>query len=180
MNKIYRLLGLIVDHQILLEVTQDKFVQCLKSHVGTDMGSSLDIFSSGNTHYKGAVGIGGFYLRRKRGFIGGYNRHYCKAIGTFSEANNKLIINVEFNNVSFPNIILIALLSLMNLFAFFGIIAGLFKLDFQMVLDSFLNVLTMLLFTAIIAFVLQMVSKMNIEKMRREMESNFSGYIYEK
>ena len=179
MKKVYRFLGLIENHQMVLDVSKNSFIELLRSHVGTDTNSSMDIFSSGNIDFKGSVGYGGFYLRKRRGFFD-KSRPYCKAIGTFREENDKLIIDIEFNNISPPIIFVYAFFLLFDLISIFGIITNALSLNFTEAIHSLSNLVSVVVFSAIVAGITYFVSKRTIEKMKYLMESNFYNYLTKK
>ncbi len=176
MEKVYRILGLVGDHRMKMDVSREIFIERLKAHVGVDTDSSLDIFSSSRIDYKGAVGQSGFYLRRRRGFFSN-NRHYCKAIGTFGEEGNQLVIDIEINNITAPIIIAYSIFILANLFQVYGILSGILSLDYSRVVHSIAGLFSMLLFSAAMAGIISFFSTKTIQKMKYELENNFYTYI---
>jgi hypothetical protein len=176
MKNIYKYLGLIGDHQMKMDVSREIFIERLKAHVGVDTGSSLDIFASSHIDYKGAVGQSGFYLRRRRGFFSN-NRHYCKAIGSFEEEGNQLVIDIEINNITAPIILVYSIVILADLFQVFGIFSGVLTLDYSRVVHSISGLFSMLLFSAIVAGIISFFSTKAIQKMKYELENNFYSYL---
>ena len=179
MKKLYLLLGLVENHQIRLDVSKEKFVPVLKTKVGSDGSSSMDIFSGSNLEYRGAVGPTGFYLRRTRGFMTN-TRHFCKAFGTFREENNQLVIDVEFRNFPTPVYFYFVISAFFLGSAVISILGSIFTLNFENLGNWIFNLFSVGLVVAVVGFVIRSFSHQTIEKMKIEMENNFREYTMKK
>ena len=175
LKKTYQFLGVSQKHEITLNISKDKFVEILKPYVGKDTSSSMDIFSSGDTNYKGIVGQSGFYLRRKRGFTT-YSRHFCKAAGSFREENNQLIITIEFNNFPPPVIIFHGLFLIFFSWAIIQIIIGIFSFSANNLQIGLNGIFSTSVFFAIISAIVRIYSLRTIQTMKYELENNFHNY----
>lgn len=179
MKKLYLLLGLIENHQIRLDISLEKFVPILKTKVGNDSPSSLDIFSGSKCDYRGTVGLSGFYLRRTRGFMTN-TRHFCKAFGTFREENNQLVIDLEFRNFPTPVYFYLVLSAFFLFSTVFTILSSLFTLNFEALGNWFFNLFAVGFFVAAIGYTIRSFSHRTIEQMKLEMENNFQEYRMQK
>jgi hypothetical protein len=180
MRKIYRFLGLVGDHQLVMNISKDAFIAQLKPHVGNDINSTLDIFSSSEIHYKGTVGYSGFYLRRKRGLFT-KNRHYCKVTGTFREESDQLVIDMEINNIMNPPIIIFySMFALFNLFALSSIFIGIISFDYARTINAIFMLFSSLTFSAIVAGIIYLFSTKTIQQMKYELENSFYSYLKNK
>lgn len=179
MKKLYLLLGLIEHHEIRLNITREIFISVLKTKVGSDSASSLDIFSGSKYEYRGAVGPSGFYLRRTRGFMTN-NRHHCKAFGTFREENNPLLIDLEFRNFPPPVYFYLVLVPFFLFFTVVNIVAAIFTLNTTNLGSWTYNLFTGGFFALAIGYVIRSFSHNTIRKMKFEMENNFQEYLTKK
>lgn len=86
-----------------IEIQKNEFIPKFKQNV--DEGSTglfsetFDVFSSSKNEYKGQVGYDKFKIKRRRKFFD-MNMNFAVATGTYSQNNEKLIIETEVNGFS--------------------------------------------------------------------------------
>ena len=87
-----------------LNISKLEFVKALRNHIEiSDLGifsDFSDIFSSTKKEFKGKVDNKGFILKRKRRFLDSKRNSTAKALGSFKEIENKLIINSEIKGIN--------------------------------------------------------------------------------
>lgn len=84
-----------------LNISKLEFVKALRNHIEiSDLGIFSDIFSSTKKEFKGKVDNKGFILKRKRRFLDSKRNSTAKALGSFKEIENKLIINSEIKGIN--------------------------------------------------------------------------------
>ena len=100
MKELLKKLKLIDYLQTELLSQKNDFVNKLRSNV--DPGStgifsdSFEAFSSSKNEYKGEVGINGFRIKRRRKLFD-MNMNFAVANGTYTQKDDKLIIDTEIN-----------------------------------------------------------------------------------
>ena len=100
MKELLKKLKLIDYLQTELIIQKNDFVNKLRNHV--DEGSTglfsdtFDVFSSSKNEYKGEVSFNGFKIKRRRRFFD-MNMNMAVANGTYSQKDDKLIIDTEIN-----------------------------------------------------------------------------------
>ncbi|AUC15859.1 hypothetical protein BTO06_12165 [Tenacibaculum sp. SZ-18] len=100
MKELLKKLKLIDYLQTELIIQKNDFVNKLRNHV--DEGSTgifsdtFDVFSSSKNEYKGEVSFNGFKIKRRRKFFD-MNMNMAVAKGTYSQKDDKLIIDTEIN-----------------------------------------------------------------------------------
>lgn len=87
--------------KVELNISKLEFVKALRNHIEiSDLGIFSDIFSSTKKEFKGKVDNKGFILKRKRRFLDSKRNSTAKALGSFKEIENKLIINSEIKGIN--------------------------------------------------------------------------------
>ncbi len=175
-KKFYMLLGILECHEIRTTISKEQFIELLRPHVGKDGASSMDIFSSDSTDYKGEVGHSGFYLRRKRGLFTN-TRHFCKAIGSFREEQEGLIIEIEFRNFPPPVYFYLGLGLVFGLFALIVFLMSVLSFNYDAIVTSFINIINVLVFFGLFGIVVRIVSSKTILKMKYELENNLQRCV---
>jgi len=175
MKKLFLLLGLIEYRSLQLDLSREEFIRVLSPHVGADTMSGLDIFSSGKTDYKGAVGYNGFYLRRKRGWVNN-SRHYCKVIGIFQESSSGLVVNLEFRYFPPPVYFFLIMIFLFGAFSILLFFIGLFTFNGKSITNAVLNMGAVFGLGAIVGFITRSFSANAIQKMYYELDANIFRY----
>lgn len=107
-----------------IEMDKSQFVSNFKEHVDQSNVSNLtdafDIFSSSKNEYKGKVDLEGFKIKRKRKIFDS-NINMAIATGTYTQNNEKLIIETEingFNKLMIPFFVIVILFYIIFLSAF--------------------------------------------------------------
>src|SRR6266542_6162418 len=116
MKNILRKLHLIENSKIELEISADKFIETMESHIDKSQSDFLDLFSRSKNNYKGLIFQNSFELKKRRRFSDS-KPIYSIAYGTFEQVDKKLIINLEIKatnedvlNLSIYGLIAFALL----------------------------------------------------------------------
>jgi hypothetical protein len=145
MKNILRKLHLVENFKIELEVAETEFIKALESQVDKAQSGFFDLFSQSKNNYIGTVLPNSFELKKRKRFSDS-NYNVAIAYGTFEQADNKLIINLEIkaSNEDILNLGIYGLIGftlLINcilLFSKWEGHLGLYTIPFILILDLFL------------------------------------------